>query len=112
MDKIDLISQIVKEHGVIEYHLNLVDNIGDEITIIETHGQFNDEGYVYFNLSGISRREVIEANIAKRWGVEFGDHETMYTRSTNQRDFYNLLQAMIECFTYAKFERQRWGLKS
>lgn len=107
MNKINLISEIVKKHEVIEYHLNLTDDINDEVVIVETDGKFDDDGYADFNLMEITNRNVIEANIAKRWGVEYKEC-VMFTRSNTPQDFRNLIQAMLQCFAYAEFERRGW----
>lgn len=107
MDKINLISEIVKEHGAIEYHLNLIDDINDGVVIMETDGKFDDDGYADFNLMEITNRYVIEANIAKRWGVEYKEG-IMFTRSNKPQDFYNLLQAMLQSYAYAEFYRRGW----
>ena len=107
MDKINLINEIVKENALIEYRLNLVDDLNDEVVIMETDGKLDDDGYADYNLMGITNREAIEAKIAKRWGVEY-EEGVMFTRSNTPRDFCNLLQAMLQCFAYAEFERQGW----
>lgn len=70
-------------------------------------GKLDDDGYAYYNLMGITNREPIEANIAKRWGVEY-EEGVMFTRSNTPQDFHNLLQAMLQCFAYAEFERRGW----
>lgn len=107
MDKINLISEIVKEDSLIEYRLNLVDDLNDEVIIMETDGKLDDDGYADFNMMGIANREAIEANIAKRWGVEY-EEGVMFTNSNKPQDFRNLLQAMLQCFAYAEFERRGW----
>lgn len=107
MDKINLISEIVKEDSLIEYHLNLVDDLNDEVVIMETDGKLDDDGYADFNMMGITNREAIESKIAERWGVEY-EEGVMFTRSNAPQDFRNLLQAMLQCFTYAEFERRGW----
>ena len=107
MDKINLINEIVKEDALIEYHLNLTDDINDEVVIMETDGKLDDDGYADYNLMGIANREVIEANIAKRWGVEYEDG-LLFTRSNKPRDFYNLLQAMLQSYAYMEFYRRGW----
>ena len=107
MDKINLINEIVKEDSLIEYRLNLVDDLNDEVVIMETDGELDDDGYADYNLNGIANREAIEAKIAKRWGVEY-EEGVMFTLSNTPQDFRNLLQAMLQCFAYAEFERQGW----
>ena len=107
MDKINLINEIVKENALIEYRLNLVDDLNDEVVIMETDGKLDDDGYADYNLMGITNREAIEAKIAKRWGVEY-EEGVMFTLSNTPQDFLNLLQAMLQCLTYAEFERRGW----
>lgn len=107
VDKINLISEIVKEGGATEYILELIDDINDGVTIVENNGQFDDYGYADFNLMGVANRAVIEANIAKRWGVEY-EEGLLFTRSNKPRDFYNLLQAMLQSYAYVEFYRRGW----
>lgn len=85
----------------------MTDDIGDELDIVEHNGCFNDDGYVDFNLMEITNRNVIEANIAKRWDVEYKEG-VMFTRSNTPRDFRNLLQAMLQSYAYMEFYRRGW----
>lgn len=103
----DLINRAVKHHLGTTYYLNMTDDIGDDLDIVEHNGCFNDDGYVDFNLSGIDNRNEIMADIAKRWSVEF-DGEVMFTNSNKPQDFYNLLQAMLQSYAYMEFYRRGW----
>lgn len=103
----ELVNRIVKHcYGTI-YYLNLTDDIGDEVDIVEYNGSFNDDGYVDFNLIGIDNRDEVMAAITKRWGVKFNG-EVMFTNSNKLQDFYNLLQAMLQSYAYIEFYRRGW----
>ncbi|QLL69846.1 hypothetical protein [Lactobacillus sp. 3B(2020)] len=103
-----LINRTVKHGYGTVYYLNLTDDIGDEVDIVEYNdGSFNDDGYVDFNLMGIDNRDEVMAAITKRWSVEF-DGEVMFTSSNKPQDFYNLLQAMLQSYAYMEFYRRGW----
>ncbi|WP_276859011.1 hypothetical protein [Limosilactobacillus ingluviei] len=103
----ELVNRTVKHCYGTVYYLNLTDDIGDEVDIVEYNGSFNDDGYVDFNLIGIDNRDEVMAAITKRWGVEF-DGEVIFTKSNKPQDFYNLLQAMLQSYAYVEFERRGW----
>lgn len=107
MDRIDLINKIVRKDGVIEYHLNLLDCINEELMIVECRGFLDDDSYVHFMMSNIDNYEAVIASIAESHGVCY-EEDTLFTRSNGPRDFLNLLHTMLDCYAYFDFEQRGW----
>lgn len=103
----ELVNRTVKHRYGTVYYLDLLDDLNDGVIIVEHNGSFSDNGYVEFNLSGVDNRDEILTDIANCWGVKY-DGDVMFTRSNTPEDFNNLLQAMLQSYAYAEFERKGW----
>ena len=75
--------------GVIIYH--------------KDNGRFNDGGYT----ARILPNDQILTEIAKHWGVWY-DRGKLRTKSDRDREYYNLVQAILEANAYKEFAKWGW----
>ena len=84
--------------------LKLMDSVNAGVIIYhKDNGRFNDGGYT----ARILPNDQILTEIAKHRGVWY-DRGKLRTKSDRDREYYNLVQAILEANAYKEFAKWGW----